>query len=543
MNQSDSGLSALLHFLEQGKTQALREITATRVINTADSSFGDVLFSGDLDDDAVNIFNRVSPILRVGRDGSGFQTAMESCDELRKYAPEFQRFGDKNIDEKVFSIQADPYSYRRFNVFTPEGTYSLRTFSGLHPPRLCMDNIFGGKPLLESMPPAILEREIVRSFTIHEALYKKGVPFHSKPLALVEILSEEKETFYSGQVEVKAFTPLDLAIIQDTVSAPMRLSFMTPKTMEDLADKQGVEARVYLTQLLIEIGRFLKMMNYFEREVSLLSCSLIDKRFYQHFFGEEFGGNGFGGESNLHNFSIDRETGKIALVDDFSSVFPVTTKKNIDFLRPEIGGYLVRMWNIPEDEMVKARNAPLMYFIHTTCLSRPFVRCMYTAGLLSKQEYREHIELVEDKADMILRHRGLVVKSGAFKIFEEIKKLLHEVFPYYNMKKELWEGFNVYTPKYSAQQYTNHPTAMYFLACHLGKNWPDFLASQWDERAIQQRYQELRTEINRFNEKFPTDSYNQFIPEIGKFDQKLAQGKVVRILYEKVMQGYNELRS
>lgn len=535
-NNPDASLKALIAFFCQEKLEALNEITNARAISPP-VSFGEPLFSGDLESDSIVKFLKASPVLNVGFSNGQLKSSWQVNEILCKYMEIPEAYKNREtIDKAIIKIQASCDSYRRFNCFIRDANYSLRTFSKGHMPKRCIDTISDGKSMLPSMEPAVPEREIVRSFILHEALYSKGVKFFSEPAALIEFMSPNDENFYLGTLKVDAYTPIDLAVNKKFANG-MRLTSMTPDLMEGLAKKKEMDPKEYMNGILNNIGGFLKKLNYFEDDILLLSCTAVSKFFYSHLFGEDFGSNTFAGEFNLHNIDVDLETGEIALADDFSHVFPITTRKDELYIQSNITPYKVKVFNVTEDEMDKARKAPVAFFLNSTIFDRPFVKCMYAAGLLNRNEYREHTELVEELADIEINashHEKITQDVRA--IIPKIKELLYNVFPYYKIEKHNCGEFNVYLP---AEARHDHFKDEFTLIAQLDKKERDVF---FDKIRLDftSEYGELLANIKCFHIEHSNYSGGALIRRWRDINERLAKGKVAQILYEGLMKGHNK---
>jgi|SRR3989344_5477563 len=315
------------------------------------------------------------------------------------------------------SVQASPYSYRRFDICSDQEQYSIKAFSPLNPPIFFTDyfgNDFG-------LPSTIIERPLSRSLVMLQYLKERGLPYAAEARASVLFLPEERTTFYQGAVEADAYLPLEISI-EATTRNTIRMDFLTPKIVGELAHLKGITPQEYMEHVLTSLGKIHYQLHHING-VCLVTALEANAKVQKYFFGVEKVQKFSSGENFFHNTELDLRTGELYLTADLSQAVLVTSSTPIEANLSENFFLRTKIRTISSEAVQEAKRTALAYFIDVAQHHRPLLYCMRDAMIITEREYRNHLLLLDKKLDESLRKEH----TAGFKYLSHLMELNDEI--------------------------------------------------------------------------------------------------------------------
>ncbi len=494
--------------------------------------------------DITHLRTEINPILELYSPAFSTDVANEAIWRYYKTTPRYVIRNTKS-DKRITFIPS-PFSYRRFEARIDDKTYILRTFSPRHPPSRSLTTFTSYAPTLPSMPPAVLESEIGRSLSLHSHLMDNGIPFHNTPVAFLEFMSNAPEQFYGidsneEKLVIPAHTPFSISITEQKTEA-IRLSFLTPQLMKELADVKEISPKEYMEYIFSSVGSILNQLNFFQGrdDTAILTAHDIPKSYFNKKYSVDFGMNGFSGEFHPHNISMDLRTGDVALVDDLSYAFPISISKGkINFKVPFQS---VEVHEVSKTELELARIMPYEKFIYDTLYSRPLIHCIHEAGIISKEDFFSHLSAIESYADLLLKN-----KSEYGKRLEDRQilalSLVEEFFPFFDMNLKNAPNFSFFYPSSEKGRITVNAEKVLAVM----KKESRLVQMRGDNEGYNRSFLNVRGMIEGYNnlltliestEKDYSPEYEAFAIETGKRQERILEGRVSETISTLLMNGY-----
>jgi hypothetical protein len=391
-------IKPLLNYFSLGKSKALQEITDTRIA-TPPHCDANMTNLGDLEEGILEKYEKeISPILNIQINSRDYQASWDYTNYLEEMYPKQipSKFKKRQeLDRVDLSIKASSLSFRRFDAKLDNHLYSLRTHSFGHPPRERLLLIYGHRHVM-SVPYSVEERETARSLVMHDFLSKNGIPFLEEPIGLLELKTDKAFKLYNGSLQIEPNTPLFVSVTRKNTQDSIRLSHLTPSSLEEISQSANSGKRKYFERLLEGVGTLLYKVHNLNGATFQLSYA-VNSEMYKQFFDGEFEENDItAGESNLHNIEINRQNGEFGLVGDFSNAFPITCDDGPEYLDSQNIPYNVKVWEVSQGEIEKAKNSDIISMVFFATHNIPFLRTLYSTNMISENEYREHKTLVDE---------------------------------------------------------------------------------------------------------------------------------------------------